>query len=63
MHARLVDLREGRVVVMQQFDVVEPAATDDSYGGVVAANKAVSLLLDELARFCVNGMDAAHSRR
>ena len=63
MRARLVDLREGRMVATQQFDVVEPAATDDSYGGVVAANRAVSLLLDELARFCVNGMDTAHSRR
>jgi hypothetical protein len=30
---------------------------------VVAANKAVSLLLDELAQFCVNGIDTAHSRR
>ena len=53
MRAQLIDLQESRVVATQQFDVVEPAATDDSYGGVVAANKAVSLLLDELAQFCV----------
>lgn len=53
MRAQLVDLRESRVVATQQFDIVEPAATDDSYSGVVAANKAVSLLLDELAQFCV----------
>jgi len=63
MRARLVDLRESRMVATQQFDFVEPAATDDSYGGVVAANKAVSLLLDELAQFCVNGIDAARNRR
>ncbi len=54
MRAKLVDLRESRVVATQQFDIVEPAATADSYGGVVAANKAVSLLLDELAQFCVS---------
>ena len=63
LRAQLVDLRESRVVATQQFDIVEPAATGDSYGGVVAANKAVSLLLDELAQFCVNGIDTAHSRR
>ena len=54
LRAQLVDLREGRVVGTQQFDIVEPAATDDSYGGVVAANKAVSRLLNELAQFCVS---------
>ena len=54
MRAQLVDLQEGRVTGTQQFDVVEPATTDDSYGGVVAANKAVSRLLNELAQFCVS---------
>jgi cholesterol transport system auxiliary component len=54
LRAKLVDLRESRVVATRQFDIAEPAATDDSYGGVVAANKAVSLLLDELAQFCVS---------
>lgn len=63
MRAQLVDLRESRVVGTQQFDIVEPAATEDSYGGVVAANKAVTRLLDEMALFCVSGMDTAHSRR
>lgn len=54
MRAQLVDLQESRVVATRQFDITEPAATDDSYGGVVAANRAVSLLLDELAQFCVS---------
>jgi cholesterol transport system auxiliary component len=54
LRAKLVDLQESRVVATRQFDIAEPAATDDSYGGVVAANKAVSLLLDELAQFCVS---------
>ena len=53
LRARLVDLQESRVVATQQFDVVEQAVTDDSYGGVVAANKAVRQLLDDLALFCV----------
>jgi len=54
LRAQLVDLQAGRVVGTRQFDITEPTATQDSYGGVVAANKAVSQLLDELARFCVN---------
>jgi len=54
MRAQLVDLRKGRVVATRQFDITEAGATDDSYGGVVAANRAVSLLLDELAEFCVS---------
>ena len=54
LRAQLVDLQAGRVVGTRQFDITEPTATQDSYGGVVAANKAVSQLLDELAQFCVN---------
>jgi len=54
MRAQLVDLKESLVAGTQQFDIVEPAATDDSYGSVVAANKAVSRMLNELAQFCVN---------
>ena len=54
LRAQLVDLQAGRVTGMQQFDGVEPATTDDSYGGVVAANKAVNRLLNELAQFCVS---------
>jgi cholesterol transport system auxiliary component len=63
LRAQLVDLRESRVVGTQQFDIVEAAATEDSYGGVVAANKAVSRLLNELALFCVSGAGTAHSRK
>jgi len=53
LRARLVDLRASRMVGVQQFDVTKRAVSDDSYGGVVAANRAVSLLLDELTQFCV----------
>jgi len=53
LHANLIDLQTHRVVATEQFDVVETAATDDAYGGVVAANKAVNRLLAALALFCV----------
>ncbi len=54
LRAQLVDLRENRVVRTQQFNMVEPTTANDSYGGVVAANRAVSQLLDELAQFCIS---------
>lgn len=54
LRAQLVDLRENRVMRTQQFNIVEPTTANDSYGGVVAANRAVSQLLDELAQFCIS---------
>jgi cholesterol transport system auxiliary component len=54
LRAQLIDLRENRVVRTQQFNMVEPTTANDSYGGVVAANRAVSQLLDELAQFCIS---------
>jgi cholesterol transport system auxiliary component len=40
-------------VATRQFDITELADTEDAYGGVVAANRAVTRLLDELANFCL----------
>jgi len=57
MRAQLVDVRKGRVIATRQFDVVESADTDDAYGGVLAANRAVGQLLSGLAQFCVAGVD------
>jgi cholesterol transport system auxiliary component len=52
LRAHLVDLSSNRVIGTRQLDVRTVAETDDAYGGVVAANKAVQQLLDELTRFC-----------
>ncbi len=54
LRAQLVDLRAGRVLATRLFDLTEPAAAGDAYGGVVAANRAVQQLLHELAQFCVS---------
>ena len=56
LHAQLVDLRDGRVLAAQDFELTENAPSDDPYGGVVAANRALARLLGELAAFC-----AAHA--
>ena len=53
LRAQLVDLREQRVLATQVFDIREPAQTDDTYGGVQAANRATATLLQQLAGFCI----------
>jgi cholesterol transport system auxiliary component len=53
LRAQLVDLQAGRVLATHLFDLTETTATEDAYGGVVAANRAVQQLLQELAQFCV----------
>jgi cholesterol transport system auxiliary component len=53
LRAELIDAQRNKVIAIRQFDITEPAASDDAYGGVVAANRAVARLLDELALFCL----------
>ena len=57
LRVQLVDLRENRVLASQLFDVREVSTSEDTYGGVLAANRATERLLAELARFCVSSTD------
>ena len=54
LRAQLIDVRGQRVLAVKQFDESETAASDNAYGGVTAANRAVQRVLDQLADFCVN---------
>jgi cholesterol transport system auxiliary component len=49
VHAQLVDVKESRVVGARTFEAMENAPSEDAYGGVVAANRAVAGLLDRIA--------------
>jgi len=51
LRAQLVDVKSARVVASREFDVVENAASEDPYGGVMAANLAVRRALVELVAF------------
>ena len=54
--AQLVDLKLSMIVGLQRFEAVEPAPSENAYGGVVAANRAVAGLLDQIGswlRQCV----------
>lgn len=49
VRAQLIEMKESRVVGTRAFEAVEKAQSDDAYGGVVAANRAIAVLLEEIA--------------
>jgi cholesterol transport system auxiliary component len=52
LRAYVVDNTTRRVLAWRVFDESVTAASDDPYGGVVAANRAVQSVLGQLAGFC-----------
>lgn len=50
--ARLIDVKDQRLIAEQQFDETETAASDDPYGGATAANRALQRALERLTEFC-----------
>ena len=52
LRAYLVDNATRRVLAWREFDESVAAASEDPYGGVVAANRAVQIVLDALAGLC-----------
>ena len=59
LRAYLVDDKSRRVLAWREFDAAVPASSDDPYGGVVAANRAVQTVLENLAVFCAEAARAA----
>ncbi len=49
VRTQLVDLKESRIMSTRTFEAVEDAPTEDAYGGVLAANRAVAAILDQVA--------------
>lgn len=54
LRAQLSDVRSKRVLGVKLFDEVQNAASDDAYGGVIAANQIVQRVLNHLTDFCLN---------
>jgi cholesterol transport system auxiliary component len=52
VRAQLIDVEARRVLAAAEFDETEAAPSDDPYGGVIAANRALARLLERLAAFC-----------
>jgi cholesterol transport system auxiliary component len=54
LRAHLVELRAPRLLEQRTFEVTEPAASDDPYGGVVATNRALGRLLADIAAWATS---------
>ena len=52
LRAQLIDADARRVLASAEFDETEAAPSDDPYGGVIAANRALGRLLERLTQFC-----------
>ena len=59
LRAYLVEDKTRRVLAWREFDAAVPAASEDPYGGVVAANLAVRTVLESLAAFCAEAARSA----
>lgn len=60
LRAYLVESATRRVIASREFEAAVPAASNDPHGGVLAANRAVRTVLEELSAFCA---EAARSAR
>lgn len=56
LRAYMVDNATRRVLSWREFNETVAAASDDPYGGVIAANRAVQTVLQHLADFCVESV-------
>jgi cholesterol transport system auxiliary component len=55
LRVRLVAPEAGRILTSSVFVEIEPAPSDDPYGGVVAINRALTRLLPQIADFAAQG--------
>jgi cholesterol transport system auxiliary component len=53
LRAQLYDVKGRTVLAVREFDAAENATSEDAYGGVIAANRALARVLGQLAEFCV----------
>ncbi len=47
LELQLVELKERSIIASRDFEIWEEAPSDDAYGGVVAANRAVGKMLEQ----------------
>lgn len=52
LRAYLVEVKSRRVLAWREFDASVPSGSEDPYGGVLAANRAIQTVLGEVAAFC-----------
>lgn len=52
LRAHLVDTATRKILGWREFDASVPSASEDPYGGVLAASSAVRIVIEELVLFC-----------
>jgi cholesterol transport system auxiliary component len=58
LRAQVIDTDTRRVLAAAEFDETEAAPSEDPYGGVTAANRALARLLERLTAFCAEAAAA-----
>jgi cholesterol transport system auxiliary component len=49
LRVTLVDDKTRQVLSLQEFEAIEPSSSEDAYGGVLAANRAVQQVVQQVA--------------
>jgi len=52
LRAQITDIKNKRVIAVKQFNETEVSVSENAYGGVMAANRALQRLLNQIADFC-----------
>jgi cholesterol transport system auxiliary component len=52
LRAQLYDVKGGKLLAVAEFDEAENTTSEDAYGGVIAANRALARVLGQLTEFC-----------
>jgi cholesterol transport system auxiliary component len=63
LRAYIVEDKTRRVLAWREFDAAVAAASEDPYAGVVAANRAVQTVLEDLAIFCAEAVRSARMEK
>lgn len=53
IRAQLIDLSNRQVLITREFDLTENAPSESPYGGVIAANNALTNILKQITQFCI----------
>ncbi|MES2205472.1 MAG: ABC-type transport auxiliary lipoprotein family protein [Pseudomonadota bacterium] len=62
LRAHLLDNLTRNAIAWREFDAIVPSASEDTYGGVVAANEAVHQVLEEITIFCEKKAAEVHKK-
>ena len=57
LRARLIDVKRQSVIGAHSFEIFEASSSEDAYGGVVAANRASTKLLDQMTDWLTTVME------